>query len=166
MSHNQIDREPDWVTTRFGVHVASDGTGDAGHSLRDLVVLGLRHNKRRAHLLVSTVLGKHIPTPPSIVRGAADALGAAVIERIGADAARDAIVFGFAETATGLGHSVAKRISASRYLHSTRRRLPSGFLMSVLLILAPSSFKCMAAARRRGRRSARRGWCSRRQVFR
>ncbi|MDS1113349.1 phosphoribosyltransferase family protein [Gordonia westfalica] len=124
MSNNQINREPDWVTTRFGVHVASEGTGDAGHSLRDLVVLGLRHNKRRAHLLVSTVLGKHIPTPPSIVRGAADALGAAVIERIGADAARDAIVFGFAETATGLGHCVAERISASRYLHSTRRQLP------------------------------------------
>ncbi|MCK8615237.1 phosphoribosyltransferase family protein [Gordonia sp. C13] len=124
MSSNEIDRQPDWVTTRFGVTVASDDTGYAGHSLRDLVVLGLRHNKRRAHLLVSTVLGKHIPTPPHVVRGAADDLGAAVIEQIGADAARNAIVFGFAETATGLGHCVAQRISASRYLHSTRRQLP------------------------------------------
>ncbi|KAF0971356.1 MULTISPECIES: phosphoribosyltransferase family protein [unclassified Gordonia (in: high G+C Gram-positive bacteria)] len=123
MSSHRIDREPDWVTTRFGVQVAADGTGCAGHELRDLVVLGLRHNRRRAHLLVSTVLGKHIPTPPSVVRGAADALGAAITGQIGADAARDSVVFGFAETATGLGHCVAQRISASRYLHSTRRHL-------------------------------------------
>ncbi len=124
VSHDPSDREPDWVTTRFGVEVTSDGTGHAEHEVRDLVVLGLRHNKRRAHLLVSTVLGKHIPTPPHVVRRAADDLGAAIIEQIGADAARDSIVFGFAETATGLGHCVAQRISASRYLHSTRRRLP------------------------------------------
>ncbi|MDH3020694.1 phosphoribosyltransferase family protein [Gordonia alkanivorans] len=124
MSHDSSGREPDWVTTRFGVQVTSDGTGHAEHEVRDLVVLGLRHNKRRAHLLVSTVLGKHIPTPPHVVRRAADDLGAAIIEQIGADPARNSIVFGFAETATGLGHCVAQRISASRYLHSTRRRLP------------------------------------------
>ena len=124
VSDDPSDREPDWVSTRFGMQVASGGSGYAGHHLRDLVVLGLRHNKRRAHLLVSTVLGKHIPTPPRIVRGAADDLGAAIIAQIGIDAARDSIVFGFAETATGLGHCVAQRISASRYLHSTRRELP------------------------------------------
>ena len=118
------EREPDWVTARFGVEVTAEGGGHAGHRLRDLVVLGLRHNRRRAHLLVSTVLGKHIPTPVRRVRGAADDLGAAIIDRIGTDAARDAVVFGFAETATGLGHCVAEAISASRYLHSTRRHLP------------------------------------------
>ncbi|MEO9329508.1 phosphoribosyltransferase family protein [Gordonia aurantiaca] len=118
------ERELDWVTERFGVEVTPDGDGYAGHSLRDLVVLGLRRNRRRAHLLVSTVLGKHIPTPPRRVRGAADDLGTAIVDRIGAAAARDAVVFGFAETATGLGHCVAEAISASRYLHSTRRHLP------------------------------------------
>ncbi|SCC47083.1 MULTISPECIES: phosphoribosyltransferase family protein [unclassified Gordonia (in: high G+C Gram-positive bacteria)] len=111
----------DWVTERLGVEIADAGD-TPGHTVRDLVSLGLRHNRRRAHLLVSTVLGKHIPTSPAIVRGAADDLGAAIIAEIGANAARDAVVFGFAETATGLGHCVAERISASRYLHSTRRR--------------------------------------------
>ena len=111
----------DWVTERFGVEIADVGD-TPGHTVRDLVSLGLRHNRRRAHLLVSTVLGKHIPTSPAIVRGAADDLGAAIIAEIGANAARDAVVLGFAETATGLGHCVAERISASRYLHSTRRR--------------------------------------------
>ncbi|MFT4395275.1 phosphoribosyltransferase family protein [Gordonia lacunae] len=114
----------DWVTDRFGVEITATGDARAGRTVYDLVALGLRHNRRRAHLLVSSVLGKHIPTPPAVVRGAADDLGAAIIAEIGADSARGAVVFGFAETATGLGHCVAERISASRYLHSTRRRRP------------------------------------------
>ncbi|MFE0750124.1 phosphoribosyltransferase family protein [Gordonia sp. NPDC058843] len=114
----------DWVTERFGVEITTGDDAHPDHTVHDLVSLGLRHNRRRAHLLVSTVLGKHIPTPPRVVRDAADDLGAAVIAEIGADSARDAVVFGFAETATGLGHCVAERISASRYLHSTRRRHP------------------------------------------
>ncbi|WP_055476931.1 phosphoribosyltransferase family protein [Gordonia sp. HS-NH1] len=114
----------DWVTERFDVEISAADDARTDHTVHDLVSLGLRHNRRRAHLLVSTVLGKHIPTPPSIVRGAADDLGAAIIAAIGTNSARDAVVFGFAETATGLGHCVAERISASRYLHSTRRRRP------------------------------------------
>ncbi|GEE00709.1 phosphoribosyltransferase [Gordonia spumicola] len=99
------------MTDEFGARV--DGVAD-------LVQLGLRRNPKRAHLLVSTVLGKHIPTPPSRVRGAADDLGDAVIAILG-DEASAATVLGFAETATGLGHCVAERIGAARYLHSTRR---------------------------------------------
>ncbi|WP_238420234.1 phosphoribosyltransferase family protein [Gordonia sp. 'Campus'] len=118
------DIDIDWVTERFGVTVTSADGGHPAHTVRDLVRLGLRHNRRRAHLLVSTVLGKHIPTRPAVVRGAADDLGDAIVAAIGADAAAHALVFGFAETATGLGHCVAERISASRYLHSTRRNLP------------------------------------------
>ncbi|MDR2280419.1 MAG: phosphoribosyltransferase [Gordonia sp. (in: high G+C Gram-positive bacteria)] len=102
---------PSWVTDTFDAHVSGvDG----------LVELGLRRNPKRAHLLVSTVLGKHIPTPPSRVRGAADDLGDAVTGILG-DEASTATVLGFAETATGLGHCVAERIGAARYLHSTRR---------------------------------------------
>ena len=37
VSDDPSDREPDWVSTRFGVQVASDGSGYAGHHLRDLV---------------------------------------------------------------------------------------------------------------------------------
>ncbi|MGW0039399.1 phosphoribosyltransferase family protein [Gordonia sp. NPDC003376] len=111
----------DWVTERFGVRVTGDS--DGAWELSDLLILGLRRNRRRAHLLVSTVLGKHIPTPPEQVRGAADALGDAVIGVLGEQAAARGTVIGFAETATGLGHCVAERISAQVYLHSTRRQV-------------------------------------------
>ncbi|WP_372477151.1 phosphoribosyltransferase [Gordonia liuliyuniae] len=106
-----------WVTEAFGATVTGDDV-DA------LVLLGLRRNPKRAHLLVSTVLGKHLPTPPARVRAAADALGDAVVSVLG-EGARAATVLGFAETATGLGHCVAERMGAARYLHSTRRAVAS-----------------------------------------
>lgn len=107
--------ESSWVSDTFGVLLGGDGIGD-------LVRLGLRRNPKRAHLLVSTVLGKHIPTDPALVRGAADRLADLVIEHIGMEKSSAATVLGFAETATGLGHCVADRMSAACYLHSTRRR--------------------------------------------
>ncbi|CDZ87024.1 phosphoribosyltransferase family protein [Rhodococcus ruber] len=111
-----------WATEQFGLelqHLAS-ATGD---TVPDLVVPGLRRNPRRAHLLVSTVLGKHIPTEPAAVIGAGDRLGDLVADLLGS-AASDAVVLGFAETATGLGHCVASRLRARCYLHSTRRDVP------------------------------------------
>ncbi|GAA1483061.1 hypothetical protein GCM10009624_35010 [Gordonia sinesedis] len=117
-----------WVTNTFGVRI--DTAAGSAESLDDLVALGLRRNPRRVHLLVSTVLGKHIPARPGDVRGAADRLGDAVLAvlhdpcGVGAPTRGERApitVFGFAETATGLGHCVAQRISADRYLHSTRR---------------------------------------------
>ena len=115
-------RETSWVTDTFGAQI-TDVTDEPGfRRVSDLVILGLRRNRRRAHLLVSTVLGKHIPVPPSVIRTAADDLGDAVIGVIGE--AGNATVVGFAETATGLGHAVADRIAAAVYLHSTRRAAP------------------------------------------
>ncbi|WP_280397055.1 phosphoribosyltransferase [Nocardia carnea] len=89
--------------------------------ITDLLQPGLRKNPRRAHLLVSTVLGKHLPTDPLVVRDAGDRLGDLVRAALGES---DAVVLGFAETATGLGHCVATRIDAACYLHSTRRVVP------------------------------------------
>src|SRR4029079_16711836 len=43
--------------------------------LSDLVGLAVRRNPRRAHLLVSRVLGKHVPADPRLVRGAGLLLG-------------------------------------------------------------------------------------------
>ncbi len=127
--------------------------------LTALVGLALRRNPRRAHLLVSAVLGKHVPTDPRIVYGAGRLLGELVAAQLsgnraaGADdgiartvgmpllraaldgdaqaaselvsrapggLAPDAIVLGFAETATALGHCVAVSLDC-RYVHSTRR---------------------------------------------
>src|SRR5437899_2194519 len=46
-----------------------------GIQAADLVGLALRHNPRRAHLLVSHLLGKHVPADPRLVYGAGLLLG-------------------------------------------------------------------------------------------
>ncbi len=112
-----------WATERFGLQL-HDADTTSSWCVSDLVRPGLRRNPRRAHLLVSTVLGKHLPTDPALVRAAADALADQVIGVLGVDACCDAVVLGFAETATGLGHAVAARMGAACYLHSTRRHTP------------------------------------------
>ncbi|MGV9264298.1 phosphoribosyltransferase [Kitasatospora sp. NPDC003701] len=103
-----------WVADRAGVALTGSDR------LPELVGLALRENPKRAHLLVSTVLGKHVPQRPSVVHGAGLDLGRRVRELLGEEAAARAVVLGYAETATGLGHSVADGLDAP-YLHSTRR---------------------------------------------
>lgn len=108
-----------WVADRFGVRLHT--AADSARPLDSLVGLALRRNPRRAHLLVSAVLGKHVPADPRLIHDTGLALGEAVSGRI--DEGDDVTVLGFAETATGLGHCVAEALGAS-YLHSTRRALP------------------------------------------
>ncbi len=138
-----------WVAERLGVELVADGEGrrtggqstgggssdgqssdgltTAGqssvglHDLHDLLGLALRRNPKRAHLLVSNVLGKHVPQRPSRVYGAGFALGEDVRKLLGEEAAACAVVLGYAETATGLGHAVADGVGVAPYLHSTRR---------------------------------------------
>ncbi|MFF0682500.1 phosphoribosyltransferase [Streptomyces tendae] len=104
-----------WVAERLGVEL----TGD--EALTGLLGLALRRNPKRAHLLVSNVLGKHVPQSPSVVHGHGVALGRRVRDLLGAEAAQRAVVLGYAETATGLGHCVADGLGSAPYLHSTRR---------------------------------------------
>ncbi|MGW1622686.1 phosphoribosyltransferase [Streptomyces sp. NPDC002172] len=104
-----------WVAERLGVELV----GDDG--LTALLGLALRRNPRRAHLLVSNVLGKHVPQSPSVVYGHGFSLGRRVRDLLGESEAGQAVVLGYAETATGLGHSVADGIGLAPYLHSTRR---------------------------------------------
>jgi adenine/guanine phosphoribosyltransferase-like PRPP-binding protein len=150
-----------WAADRLGVELVTE-SGVGGVAVEDLVGMALRVNPRRAHLLVSRVLGKHVPADPRLVHGAGRLLGALVADRlsgedgdiadeggklmaaalIGADRSAagrllalcdlhrgdgppvDALVVGYAETATGLGHSVADALFAD-YLHSTRRPVPT-----------------------------------------
>ncbi|WP_037906596.1 phosphoribosyltransferase [Actinacidiphila yeochonensis] len=105
-----------WVADRLGVALHGDG-------LADLLGLALRRNPKRAHLLVSNVLGKHVPQCPATILDHAAGLGRQVAELLGEDAA-DAVVLGYAETATGLGHGVADGLGHVPYLHSTRREVP------------------------------------------
>ncbi|MFJ9208613.1 phosphoribosyltransferase [Streptomyces sp. NPDC102264] len=106
-----------WVAERLGVELAG------GEGLRDLLGLALRRNPKRAHLLVSNVLGKHVPQRPGVVHGTGVELGERVRGLLGAEVDR-AVVLGYAETATGLGHSVADGVRDAPYLHSTRRPVP------------------------------------------
>ncbi|MEU9020639.1 phosphoribosyltransferase family protein [Actinomadura sp. NPDC048394] len=141
----------EWVTSRLGVRLV-DGERPVGAGLASMVGLAVRRNPRRAHLLVSAVLGKHVPTDPRLVYGSGLLLGELVRARLrdevtsvpsgsfkdalagvpGAAAALrdalreprpavDAVVLGYAETATALGHSVADALGGAYYLHSTRR---------------------------------------------
>ncbi|MET7984392.1 phosphoribosyltransferase [Streptomyces sp. NPDC005281] len=107
-----------WVAERLGVELL----GDEG--LSGLLGLALRRNPKRAHLLVSNVLGKHVPQSPAVVHGYGVELGRRVLELLGPEDARAAVVLGYAETATGLGHSVADGMGVAPYLHSTRRPVP------------------------------------------
>ncbi|MFI2199804.1 phosphoribosyltransferase [Streptomyces sp. NPDC020192] len=103
-----------WVAQRLGVELAGD------EDLPALLGLALRRNPKRAHLLVSNVLGKHVPQSPAVVYGHGFRLGRRVAELLGEEAAT-AVVLGYAETATGLGHAVADGLGTAPYLHSTRR---------------------------------------------
>jgi hypothetical protein len=116
-----------WVRARLGVEVdlrAGDPGGTTGPAS---VELGLRRNPRRAQLLVSRLLGKHVPVPIQDVLSAGDRLGGLVRSACGGETP---VVVGFAETATALGHGVA-RVAApgggpAPYLHTTRRPAPPG----------------------------------------
>lgn len=143
-----------WVADRLQVSVRTIATS-SGVPVSDLVGLAVRRNARRTHLLVSTVLGKHVPTDPRLVHAAGGMLGLLVADALADrlphlpaafeplfrsaleggpadDLARavrarstscDALVFGYAETATALGHSVADTLLDADYVHSTRRRV-------------------------------------------
>ncbi len=104
-----------WVADRLGVDL------DGDEALPGLLGLALRRNPKRAHLLVSNVLGKHVPQHPSVVYAAGHDLGVRVRALLGDDEAGRAVVLGYAETATGLGHAVADGVALAPYLHSTRR---------------------------------------------
>ncbi|MFF9500755.1 phosphoribosyltransferase [Streptomyces sp. NPDC014656] len=104
-----------WVAERLGVELIGD------EELPALLGLALRRNPKRAHLLVSSVLGKHVPQHPSVVYGSGLGLGLRVRELLGDEEAGRAVVLGYAETATALGHAVADGLGTAPYLHSTRR---------------------------------------------
>ncbi|MEU9084529.1 phosphoribosyltransferase [Streptomyces sp. NPDC048357] len=110
-----------WVAERLGVSLEDS---EGGPRLTELLGLALRRNPKRAHLLVSQVLGKHVPQSPRTVYAAGHGLGERVRALLGEDGAAAAVVLGYAETATGLGHCVADGLGSAPYLHSTRRPVP------------------------------------------
>src|SRR3546814_5369111 len=82
-----------------------------------------RDNPRRGCLIVSKVLGRHLPASPSAMRGAMDELG----QKLPADLPGPIVFLGMAETATALGQGVfAAYLDAQErqdvvYLQSSRQ---------------------------------------------
>ena len=70
-----------WAGDRFGIGLVDVRT-PVGMSLADLVEIGLRRNRKRAQLLVSTVLGKHVAVDPRMAAGFGRLLGALVARQL------------------------------------------------------------------------------------
>jgi adenine/guanine phosphoribosyltransferase-like PRPP-binding protein len=118
------DRQPapgdlGWVAAELGLTVQLDN-GAPVDQLDVLAGLALRRNPRRAHLLVSRVLGKHLPVDPKVALDAAGRLAAAVLAHTATPSA-GFLVFGFAETATALAQAVAAALPGATCVLSTRR---------------------------------------------
>ncbi|ROP66703.1 phosphoribosyltransferase [Curtobacterium sp. PhB115] len=69
---------------------ADTATGTATVPLGVLARIALRRNPKRAHLLVSTVLAKHLPTVPAVALAAGEALGALTADALDGGARWDA----------------------------------------------------------------------------
>ncbi len=97
---------------------------NSGWSLIDLLGFGVRRNPRRGYLLVSRVLGKHLPVSPLTVQAAHRALAV----QVPTDLKGPLLFIGLAETATALGEGVAREWadhtgrSDLTFLHTTRYR--------------------------------------------
>jgi hypothetical protein len=124
---------PNWLWHELGL--AFEARSDVlGVGLDKLVGLALRRNPMRAHLLVSRVLGKHLPVAPAAALSVGRVLAQQIPAALGGPAragegpdrapAQAPLVLGYCETATSLGHAVADAIDGSDYLHTTRRRVP------------------------------------------
>ncbi len=92
--------------------------------LDDLLGYGVRRNPKRGYLLVSRVLGKHVPVSPLTIRAAHRALAIQVASNLPGPV----LFIGLAETATALGEGVAREWAAKTertdftFLHTTRYR--------------------------------------------
>jgi len=85
--------------------------------LHNLVDFGSRINKKRGFLFVSKVLGKHLPTKPSLMQYNYKKLASLIPQ-----SNKPTLFIGFAETATALGQGVFEEanLKDSFYIHSTR----------------------------------------------
>ena len=85
--------------------------------LEELVDFGSRINKKRGFLFVSKVLGKHLPTKPSLMQKNYQELASLIPY-----SNEPTLFVGFAETATALGQGVYEEadLNSSFYIHSTR----------------------------------------------
>lgn len=116
-----------WTSSRLPIHLECHAT----HVHVPSLGLGVRRNPRRAHLVVSPALAKHVAIKPHVAVDAATSLADKAVDLTGTPD----VIIGFAETATGLARLVADRIAHHYpgvfYTHSTRIESgPSGWYFS------------------------------------
>jgi hypoxanthine-guanine phosphoribosyltransferase len=90
--------------------------------LDELIGFSSRINKKRGFLFVSKVLGKHIPTKPSLMKLTHMKLANKLKENLNE---KNTVFIGFAETATGIGNGVFEEANLSNafYIHTSRYNL-------------------------------------------
>lgn len=90
---------------------------DYSEYLKSLVDFGSRINKKRGFLFVSKILGKHLPTQPSLMKKTYQDLAKLI-----PPSNEPTLFIGFAETATALGQGVFEETNSTNsfYIHSTR----------------------------------------------
>jgi len=103
---------------------------EAAWPLDSLCDFAARENPRRGFLVVSRVLGRHLPAAPQVMRQSVRDLAA----RIPVDLPGPVMVIGLAETAVCLGQTVHEELRAAtgrddiHFLHSTRQQLDHALL--------------------------------------
>lgn len=101
---------------------------DAALPLDHLCDFAARNNAKRGFLIVSKVLGRHMPAPPLQMQAAVDALTSRMLMQA-TDLPGPVVFIGLAETAVCLGQSVHDafgRLSGREdtlFLHTTRQRI-------------------------------------------
>ena len=106
---------------------------DDGAALDALCDFAARRNPRRGFLVVSRVLGRHLPTRPGAMRASMAALAAPLAD---ADLEGPVLFVGMAETATALGHGVRDAWAGmtgragALYLQSSRQRVAGATLLT------------------------------------
>ena len=100
---------------------------EENNKLNELVDFGSRINKKRGFLFVSKVLGKHLPTKPSLMKKTYKDLADLIPQ-----SNETTLFIGFAETATALGQGVFEEMNLenSFYIHSTRFKTSEKILLS------------------------------------
>lgn len=106
-----------------GLGLAWRVSGERGLQAGDLAGLALRENPKRAQLVVSRVLGKHLPVAGALAERAGHDLGHQVAALLGDGP--PPVVLGYCETATALGQLVAEALPGAYYVHTTRRPDPA-----------------------------------------
>lgn len=122
-------RAPEHVDVDLGAGLLSLDVHRSSRPLEALCGFARRRNPRRAFLIVSRLLGRHVPVRPSAMRSAARELAAL----LPADLPGPVLTLGLAETAVCLGQTVHEeraklRGGESHYLHSTRQEIEAPLL--------------------------------------